>query len=407
VRLPPQSDYSVPALVLGAPWHTTLAVIRALADAGVPQLAVGTASSYAARSRWHRPLLKDHERQPSPETLAEFLARLPNERMVLFPCGDAWLAAVARLEPGLATRFPTSIGPVDSVDICLDKGRFAELLVRCDVPHPRTVSLGPDGDPWTISRTFVDPFLKPVTSDVFAQLFGSKGLKVVNAVEVREQARAARRAGVGLLIQELIPGPATAHYYVDGFVDRTGSVRSWFARQRIRSYPQPFGNSSCMTTIPCDRLRAPIAALESLFQAIRYRGVFSAEFMHDPRDGVFKLIEVNARAWGGLALAVSCGVNVIEMAYRDALGLPVQPAFEYPAGRCWVYHLGDAIVLARQLRAGRLEGLTGFRMWIGAVQAIIRLDDPLPAIAHFAQQLRRVASQAVGRLAPAPGPPSG
>jgi predicted ATP-grasp superfamily ATP-dependent carboligase len=393
--------------VLGAPWHTTLAVIRALAHAGIPQVAVGTATSYAARSRWHRPLLKADERQPSPETLAEFLARLPHDRMVLFPCSDAWLAASARLEPGLATRFPASIGTVDSVDICLDKGRFAAALARCDVPHPRTVALGPDDDPWTISRALVDPFLKPVTSAVFAQLFGSKGLKIVNAGDVREQVRVARRAGVGLLIQELIPGPATAHYYVDGFVDRTGSVRSWFTRQRIRTYPEPFGNSSCMMTIRRDTLGAPIAGLERLFQSIRYRGVFSAEFMHDPHDGVFKLIEVNARAWGGLALAVSCGVNVVEMAYRDALGLPVQSAFDYPAGRRWVYHLGDAIVLAKQLRAGRLEGLSGFRQWIGAVQAITQLNDPLPAIAHFVQQFRRVGSQGAGRPAPAPGPSSG
>jgi len=47
--------------------------------------------------------------------------------------------------------------------------------------------------------------------------------------------------------------------------------------------------------------------------------VFSAEFKFDERDGLFKILEVNARPWWYVDFAARCGVDVCRMAYRDAL----------------------------------------------------------------------------------------
>jgi hypothetical protein len=159
-------------------------------------------------------------------------------------------------------------------------------------------------------------------------------------------------------------------------------------------HPQPFGDSSCAVSIPQDEAREPFAVLDRLLRALNYRGVFSAEFKYDERDNAFKLIEINPRAWGGLSLAVSCGVNVIEMAYRDALGIAVTPVLDYPIGRRWFFGARDARVCWGLLRAGRLTTRDWIGSWYGAVEPIIQLDDPGPGMR---------ASPSVVSTGPAPG----
>src|SRR5437016_1884045 len=130
-----------PALVLGSTHSSTLEVIRILGRRGIPQFVVGTGGSFIARSRWHRPLPGHQQEEPDPSPLPGLLARLAFERMVLIPCTDAWVLAVARLDPALAARFPASLAPRESLEIILDKGRFAEAAQRFGVPHPRTICL--------------------------------------------------------------------------------------------------------------------------------------------------------------------------------------------------------------------------------------------------------------------------
>jgi predicted ATP-grasp superfamily ATP-dependent carboligase len=378
------------ALVLSGPVHTALGVIRALARNGIPQFTVGTGTSYVSYSRWHRRLPNHGGNGPTPETLAPFLERLPVERMVLMPCSDAWVAAVARLEPTLAARFPASIAPAESLDICLDKGRFADTLARLGLPHPRTISIAAPGDVRTLwDSTLRDPFLKPRDSRAFQACYGVKAFRIRTQAEAISRVREAQQAGVELLLQEYVPGPADSHYFIDGFVDRGGSLCARFARRRVRTYPEPFGDSCCMVTISLEEARVPLGILDRLLPALRYRGVFNAQFKYDDRDGLFKLLEINPRPWGGVSLAVSCGVDVIKMAYQDALDLPVQPNRKYPIGRYWVYPSRDRIVCWRLLREGRLTPGAWIRTWAGAVQPIFCWDDPAPAIVAFLQRVGR------------------
>lgn len=388
----PDPRARTPALVLGGRTHTALGVIRALAR--VPRFAVGAGTSYVSYCRWHRRLPGQCGDDPTPESLAGFLARLPVERMVLIPCSDAWVAAVARLEPPLAARFPASIAPLESLDICLDKGRFADTLARLALPHPRTICIGASDDVRTLwDSTLRDPFLKPRNSLGLQASYGVKAFRITSRPEAMVRVREAQQAGVDLMLQEYVPGPASAHYFVDGFVDRAGAVCAQFARRRIRTHAEPFGDSSCMASIALEEAKAPLDILHRLLPVLRYRGVFNAQFKYDDRDGLFKLLEVNPRAWGGVGLPVSCGVNLIEMSYWDALGLPVEPVVEYPIGRYWIYASRDRKVCRRLFREGRLTPGAWLRTRAGAVQAIFRWADPVPAVVdsfhRLLQALRR------------------
>ena len=101
-------------------------------------------------------------------------------------------------------------------------------------------------------------------------------------------------------------------------------------------FPTDFGNSTYLISVPLERLSPAMESLERILRAVHYRGIFSAEFKRDHRDGKFKILEINARPWWYIGFAIDSGVNVVEMAYRDALGLPVTTNATYRPGtrRC-------------------------------------------------------------------------
>jgi predicted ATP-grasp superfamily ATP-dependent carboligase len=173
---------------------------------------------------------------------------------------------------------------------------------------------------------------------------------------------------------------------VEGFVDRTGRVCGRFVRQRLRMFPPDFGDSTYMVSVPLDRVRPAVESLDRLLAHLSYRGVFEAEFKYDGRDGQFKLLEVNARPWYFIGFAADCGVDFCAMAYRDALGLPVEPVHTYELGRHCVVG-SDRFACWALFRQGRLSAWAWLRSWIGARQMLFAWDDPLPAFARILRYL--------------------
>ena len=117
----------------------------------------------------------------------------------------------------------------------------------------------------------------------------------------------------------------------------------------------------------------------TLLAALGFHGIAQTEFRLDPRDGRFKLMEVNPRLWQWHGLARACGVDLPRIAYFDVLGRSQRPVSTGPQhdGRRWA-------VAAAHLRAARQEG-TPLRCALrelgpGTVEGTFDLRDPLPAI---------------------------
>ena len=54
--------------------------------------------------------------------------------------------------------------------------------------------------------------------------------------------------------------------------------------------------------------------------ALGFHGISQVEFKRDPRDGRYKLMEINPRLWQWHGLAAACGVDLPRIAYCDLLG---------------------------------------------------------------------------------------
>lgn len=330
--------------------------------------------------------------------LVPFLDTVAFEQAVLIPCTDEWVLAISRLPSHYQARFRTSAASPETLETLIDKGKLYELLKKLEIPHPRTIPVvsGADLPPEAVVRNSAY-FLKPRDSLSFFRKFHVKAFKIDSPSELALLLRQCKLASLETILQEYIPGAVTNHIFVDGFVDREGRWCAAFARRRLRMYPEHFGNSSYLVTVPLDEVKEQLAFLQKLFRSVSYRGVFSAEFKTDERDAQPKLLEINVRPWWYIGFAQRCGIAIPEMIYRDAIDQPVSPAPPYRAGVRMVYPYTDLYASLDLWKQGKLGLLSWAKSWLIAKQAIFSIRDPMPSIFAIWQRLRRALGRRVRR----------
>jgi len=372
---------NIPAIVLGSS-ITTLGVMRSLGWEKIPSIYISNHNGYITHSRWCKSTLITSEDLTDAHHLSNLLEKLPVEKAVLFPCSDPLLMAVASLAPEIKDRFVSCQAEPETINKLLDKAGLAEILSTYKLPHPKTLVIDEQTDLNELeNENFDGVFLKPRNSQKFFKQYGVKAFNIANRENAIAKALDLQKSGHSLVLQEYIPGPKSNHYFIDGFVDRFGNLKTLFARRRIRMYPPDFGNSSYMYTIPLSEVSGAVASLEKLFDNFTYRGIFSTEFKYDYRDGLYKVIEINVRPWWYVQFASSCGINVCKLAYQDALEQDVSSFNGYKKGASLVYFYYDLQSCIELVKAKKLSVWSWLRSWWRPKYPIFRWDDPMPAIA--------------------------
>jgi D-aspartate ligase len=377
----------VPAIVWGC-GPTAVGVLRCLHLANIPTFVASPPRDAITRSRFYRPLPGPNPWRGAVDAdVGDALRALPFDEAVVIPSADdtaLWLSDVPGSE--LANRVRVSTGSRGTLETLQDKRKFAEYLKQTDIPHPRTFLISSAADVASVPYEELDStFLKPANSQSFSEIIGAKALRVASRDELARVWAELDGRGFTLMAQEYIPGPPTSHYFVDGFRDGQGRITGLFARRRVRMHPADFGNSSYCRSIPLDEIPDAVDGIVELVARLNYRGIFSAEFKRDSRDGKLRIIEVNTRAWTYVEFAARCGVNVCAMAYDDALDRPVATASK-------AYAVGQGCVdLHRDINAVR-SGAAGASLasilwqWAFAHFHIFRMDDPGPGL-HAARSM--------------------
>jgi predicted ATP-grasp superfamily ATP-dependent carboligase len=390
-------DDSIPALVVGN-GLTALGIMRSLGRKGIPLYNLNPQPDYVSASRYFNPAPPSWGTLKDGEGLAAYLERLPLKRAVLFAGNDDRVKEASALNGALGARIGRSISPADTIHALLDKLSLAKLLVDRDLPHPRTFDLSRENALDEVPEdVFESSFLKPRDSLAFNRFYKAKAFRVASRDEARTRLKKITSDGFSMILQEYIPGDASDHYFVDGFIDRAGSFRGIFARRRKRMYPVDFGDSSSMTSVSLTTVPGAVSTVERLLPDLRYRGIFSAEFKQDPRDGLFKLLEVNCRPWWFNGFAADCGVDTTLMAYRDALELPVEPVTRYKEHVKLVSSFNDLRASYGLYRKSQLRPSEALRFWAGAKDAFFSWDDPMPWFRNVLDQVTTTAGSAVSR----------
>lgn len=398
----------LPALVMGG-GVTALGTLRSLHMAGIPAYVACPPHDLATRSRWYRPVpgatAWDGNVGPGTTTI---LNALPLEQAVLIPCMDdaaIWTSDLPKTE--LGQRFLVSSSSRRTLETLQDKAKFAAFLDSTDIPHPRTFPLGSLADIDALPFGEIDRvFLKPVNSQKFSQIVGRKALWADSRNEIARLWQKLQTYGLDVMVQEYVPGSPTEHYFLDGFRDRHGTVTGLLARRRLRIYPRDFGNSSYSQSIPLTEIAPAETHLRELLTKLDYRGIFSAEFKRDERNGKFRILEVNIRVWWYVEFAARCGINVCRMAYDDARDEPVAAASRhYPVGAGCINFPGDIKTVLRSRRHERGPWWKIVGQWLLADFLAFQPNDPLPGIFASAISIRQVWRRIVKRRPPAQSRP--
>lgn len=376
-----------PVLILGT-GITALGVIRSLASHGIKCYAAGRQSSFVSASRWFNWAPAARKGACPDGDLAGYLKSLPFERLVIMPCSDGWTRALSALPADSRSNYRFSLPDEGVVKKLMDKASLAELLVSLGLPHPSTLVLSKESDLDAVAKDRIsNSFLKPTDSEKFFKTFKVKAFRLKSYEDALEKYERVSSLGMDAVYQEYIPGPASNHYFIDGFVDRHGLCRASFARHRLRMYPPDFGNSSFVVSVPISEVQAAHDSLMNLLEKTSYRGIFSAEFKLDPRDNEFKLLEINVRPWWYIWFAEICRVPVALMAYQDALDRDVETVTEYRTGHGLVYPYYDLFAGLEMVRSGQLSMRSWIGSWITAKKANLSLKDPMPSLVGTAKRL--------------------
>lgn len=299
-------------LVTDAEQRSSLAVVRSLGRAGYDvevcsarQEPLAGASRYSAASH----VVPDPGSDVQAST--DELARLVDQRRidVLVPMTDVTASIALSLRdthPELVLPFP----PRETYEKASDKHHLMDVAARLDVPTPAQVVVNKPSDDLEAAHAFAQDvgfpvILKPHRSAVVTESGVQKfGVSLAASPEDLEQRLRSYSPGAfPILVQERVQGPGLGGF----FLARTGRMLAEFAHHRLREKPPTGGVSVLRRGVP---LRSDLRQYsEALLHHLEWSGVAMVEFKEDAESGTLYLMEINARFWGSLQLAIDCGVD--------------------------------------------------------------------------------------------------
>lgn len=363
------------AFVLNAHVRYGLVAVRALGRRGI-DVAAGSSRRFSAGSMSRH--VDRFVRYPAPESdPAGFLDALESELAandydLLLPINRPTVELVARNRSRLTAHANIPFLPYDRLAVGFDKERTIEAARRYDVPHPRT-QLPAETDLATVGSTLGYPVVvKPVRGT------GRVGVRTCDSRAGLERAYREVTDEFGpALVQEYVPHGGERGVYA--LYDRETTLTGVVVQRRLRSHPPEGGPSTFRETVEDEAL---VDVADRLLSSLGWFGVAMVEFRIDPRTGQPKLMEINPRLWGSLALSVFAGVDFPYMLYQLATGESPEPTLEYRTGVQARNLFTDAVQVA-----ARSDTLRAVREYLTPPSKpccydIVSATDPLPTLGH-------------------------
>lgn len=374
---------SVGALVIGGE-HPGLGIARSLGRKGIPVYVLDDQYSISSFSRYVTKVVRTRDLRNERKTIdavMEIGRRYDLRNWVLFPTRDETVAAFSRHRDELATFYRVTTPDWESTEWAWDKKKTYELAASLGIPCPETFNPLSDQE-LTPLYTRLPLAIKPAVKENFFYATGAKAWRADTPIQLNEMyAKAARQIRPEeILVQEIIPGDGSEQVSYCAFY-RDGQAHGTLVARRARQHPREFGRAA--TYVESINLPEIEELSERFLNAIQYYGLVEVEFKRDPRDGKYKLLDVNARTWGFHSLGDAAGVDFPYLLFADQLGRPLTEC-RGKAGIGWLRLLTDVPTAASDMLHGHLtigsywRSLTKTR-----IESVFCNRDPLPSVAEF------------------------
>lgn len=381
-----------PVIALGG-GLTALGLATILGKRGIDVYLVVDRKDQATFSKYWKGIVMAPGIRHNKDVLREVLtkmARSLGRRAVVYPTSDLDSLNLAELKNDLSDDCHCVVGDKEAVKILVNKSEFYKTLARYGIDHPLTYFPKDLEDVRRVGAKITYPvFIKPSISQLLIERLDvrTKGLIAHSPRELTDYYRLATRNGIEVMFQEIIPGPPSHSYQLEGYYDAIFRPTVLFARQRLRIWPLDFGNTTLCVSIPLARLANEKKMVSDFVKVIGYRGLMSAEFKRDSRNGMLKFLEINSRVWWHIWLSARCGADIAFSSYLDAIGEKTEYIENYETGVKSIYLLGDLLASGNML----LNRNLGFLEWLTSLRGITKFafspsDDLSPFIMDCANQ---------------------
>jgi D-aspartate ligase len=392
------------AIVLGASVNG-LSWVRSLGRRGVPVLLVDGEPLIAKYSRYAKSIEIERTAGETEAVLEFFdhLATKLDRPGLLFPTSDHYCSLISENEERLKRSYRFVLPDVATMRSIVDKSVQYRIAQEAGIDIPLTEFPTSMAEIDAIAARISYPaILKPCKPDQRPAEMRNKSIKVMkanSAQELREGYSRALELGIQMMVQEIVPGDDTAIWGYFGFWDNDSVERAWITRRKLRQSPPMFGDGCCQVALDAPEV---LELSRRLLAAFSYRGFSGVEFKRDPRDGKYRLMEINPRTEAGNQLAISAGVDFPWIGYQyladKKAGAEVDYGGPFKRGVQYVNEEGDLKSFLAMRTSGDITASAWLRSFASSRSyALGAWDDPMPLVVMAGRIARAAARRTIGR----------
>jgi predicted ATP-grasp superfamily ATP-dependent carboligase len=309
------------------------------------------------------------------------------EGTVLVAASDAWarfLASHSEELDGFA--FPRV--PVSLIKQLSSKEGLVELAAETGLCAPRMRV----ADTIETALSSADEIGYPI---VLKPESGAEVTLARDEAELTAQLAGAGESGV-VVLQEYLGERGGDVWMFNGYFDERSRCLAGFTSRKLRQ--KPFELGVCSYGV-CETNRELARISESFLGDMRYRGLVDIDYVWDPTDASYKILDVNPRLGGAFRLMVDRnGLDVVRAMYLDLTGREV-PTIVPQEGRTWLFESCELL----EYRHYRRERGLRFVDWVRSLRdadegATFSISDPAPFLMSMGIVLRDTFKGRVSRL---------
>lgn len=360
-----------------------LGIIRSLGRHGIPVYLLHDNILCISRfSRYCYKFIKT-PRMDNESNFISFLVELTKKfdvnDYILMPTNDAAVKVLSKNKDILEKYYKVPTPQWDITKFALNKELTYSLAAENGIPIPNTIHLRNVEELQKMDVNY-PVIIKGVEGLNF---YRKTGLKAFRANSLDELKMIYEKISDQIdfsetIIQEEIPGGTDLVYSFCSFYKNNELLGVWTGR-KIREHPMGLGTGTFAESVYVPEI---VELGSKLLRAINYYGISEIEFKKDPRDNKFKLIEMNARTWLWVSLAMRAGVNFPYMLYKDMMGDGIAPVKSFKEGITWMHIYTDLGVMIKEVPRGNMRIRDYFASLNNGAKefAVFSISDPLPFI---------------------------
>ena len=384
---------TIPVLILNCKLGA-LAIMRSLGDQGVPLYGVDEDKHSAGfLSRYCRGKFLMHFDEHREGEYLDYVIHLGKklgEKTILIPTSDELALFVAKYYGQLSKYFIFPRNEHTLVSDLISKEGMYYLARKHGVPIPYTVFPKKLEDVLVYAENAQFPvMLKGIYGNRLQNRTNRKMVIVHSNKELVETYKVLEDPDLpNLMIQEYIPGGDDQIYIFNGYFNEKSECLAAFTGHKIRQFPVHVG---CASLGICKWNQTVADMTTGFMRSIGYKGVLDIGYRLDPRDGLYKVLDINPRVGQAFRLFISENdMDVVKSLYLDLTGqngYPITPR----EGRRWMIEDFDIISSFHYYQEGTLklsEWLRSFkRLEEGAW---LNWKDPFPFLVMMTNLLKRL-----------------